>query len=493
MSTAHLNLGPGRGQIFPDLSVVRAIDGRAWLATAAMAVATDLVLRRGPGLSATVFVVAVAGGLALSGRLENRAALGLALVAPLFGAGLFLYLSPPLLAVNAVAAAGLIALAASLAREGDPFDITLPDLARRSLVALAHGVTAPAFLLGGGGSGAGRRPVLASGRWAAIGRGVLLAVPIVAVLGALLGTADPVFAAWFRVDNAGDLVAHAILLALGAWGGGWLLRMASSAPPQALPATTVRLGFVETATVLGALVGLYAAFAAAQLVAAAGGAGKVLDTAGLTYAEYARSGFFQLIVVATLTLCILLAIRSVADLSTPARRRTFLVLAEAAVALTLAIVGVAVHRLTLYEDAYGLTLPRLYATAFALWVGVVFVLLALSLAGVHRRRRWLVSAALAAGLAGVLVLNVVNPERLVVARNVDHYQRTGKLDLDHLATLSDDAMPALAGALPRLDPVTRAAALGVVCATESSNERDWLGSSRSASLAEQARAEVCPG
>ena len=484
-------------ELVPDLSVVRAADGRAWLATAAMAVVTDLAIRRDPGLATALFIVVVTAGLVGSGRLTNPAARTLALIAPVFGVCLYVYVSPLMVALNAMAAAGLLALAASLAREGDPFDITLPDLVRRSFVAVAHGAAAPAFLLGGGGAWARRRQAAASGaegaRWSAVARGVLLATPVVLVLGVLLATADPVFASWFTFDDVGDLVVHAIVLGIGAWAGGGLLRMASSVAPGPLPVTGRRLGFVESMTVLGSLVALYAAFAVAQLVALAGGASKVLDTSGLTYAEYARSGFFQLLAVATLTLGVLLAIRAAADLSTPARQRAFLVLGEAAVVLTLAIVVVSVRRLHLYEQAYGLTLLRLVASVFALWVGAVFVLLATSLAGVHRQRRWLVPAAISFGLICVVALNIANPERLVVARDIDHYERTGKLDMDHLAGMSDDAVPALAAALPRLDAATRQAVLDRLCEPRSTSSDDWLSRSRSTDLADRARDRVCPG
>ncbi|MGI8683818.1 MAG: DUF4153 domain-containing protein [Acidimicrobiales bacterium] len=481
--------------LVPDLSVVKAADGRAWMATAAMAVVTDIAIRRDPGLATAVFVIVVAAALVASGRLANPAARGLAVAAPVFGACLYLYVSPLMVGLNGMAAAGLIALAASLARGGDPFDVTLPDLVRRSLVAVAHGAAAPAFLLGADRPWGARRQAGDVSRWPAVARGALLAAPVVLVLGVLLATADPVFASWFRIDDAGDLVLHGIVLAMGAWAGGGLLRMASAVAPGPLPVTGRRLGFVEAVTVLGSLVALYAAFAMAQLLALAGGAQKVLDTTGLTYAEYARSGFFQLLAVATLTLGVLLAVRAAVDLSTPARQRTFLVLAEAAVVLTLAIVVVAVRRLNLYEQAYGLTLLRLFSSVFALWVGAVFMLLAVSLAGVHRQRRWLVPAAISFGLVCVVALNVVNPERLVVARNIDRYEETGKLDVDHLAGLSDDAVPALAGLLPRLDPVTRATVEESLCGVDrsSSSRRDRLSRSRSTDLADRARAKVCSG
>jgi hypothetical protein len=64
-------------------------------------------------------------------------------------------------------------------------------------------------------------------------------------------------------------------------------------------------------------VALFGAFAAAQLVVLAGGGRHVIETAGLTYAQYARSGFFQLLAVAVITLLILMSVRAVADLDGP--------------------------------------------------------------------------------------------------------------------------------------------------------------------------------
>ena len=488
--TATVEPRPAVAGVELALTVVEPADRRALVAVAAVAVAFDLVASRGPGLSATVLVVVLTAGLVGSGRLVNRPAVAVALGAPVFGLFLLLRLSPPLVMLNVLAAGGLLALAASLARGGDPLDLTVPDLARRALVALGHGCVAPAFLLGSGG-GWPERPGEGGG-WPAVARGALLAAPVIVVIGLLLGAADPVFASWFDVDAGADLVRHGFFALVGTWAGGGLLRMASSSPPGALPPPARRLGFVESLTVLSSLVALYTAFAASQVVAARGGARRVLETAGLSYADYARSGFFQLLAAATVTLGVVLAVRACADLSSPARRRRFVVLAEVAIALTLVIVAVAVHRLRLYEDAYGLTLARFFAFAFALWVGQVFALLALSLAGVHQRRRWLVPAALAAGLVTLVALNVADPETLVVERNVANYERTGRLDVGHLAALSDDAVPAMVAALPRLDPATRPLVHRAVCAGAPSNGRDWLNVSASAIRAADARARVCP-
>ena len=95
----------------------------------------------------------------------------------------------------------------------------------------------------------------------------------------------------------------------------------------------------------------------------------------VSYADYARKGFFQLLAVAAMTLVLLLVARAMA--TPPDNRRldtAVLVPALAACVLTLLIVLVAIRRLNLYGAAYGQTMLRLYSTLFAAWVGAVFVI-----------------------------------------------------------------------------------------------------------------------
>src|SRR5207253_165882 len=111
----------------------------------------------------------------------------------------------------------------------------------------------------------------------------------------------------------------------------------------------------------------------------------------------------------------------------------------AAVVLTLVMVAVALRRLDLYQQAFGLTTLRFVSTAFAWWVAAAFVLLGVTLAGVQPGRAWLLPAAGIAGLTVLFALNVANPDQVVARRNVDRFHRTGALDPAYLTTLSEDA------------------------------------------------------
>jgi hypothetical protein len=253
-----------------------------------------------------------------------------------------------------------------------------------------------------------------------------------------------------------------------------------------------RLGALEWTIVLSGVISLFTGFATVQVIAAAGGARHVLDTEGLTYADYARTGYFQLIAVAVLTGLLLGGMRAVAERSAAREHRRFTILAEVIVLLTFLILLVAVRRLGLYEDAYGWTMLRLVAKAGAVWLGGVLVLLAVRLAGVGSNRAWFVPAAAALGLAVLVALNVANPEAAVVRHNLARAGHGADIDPAYLANLSDDAVPALVARIDTVPPDQRAAVVWTVCSRRDRSASGPLGWNRSAAAAQDALATICP-
>jgi hypothetical protein len=110
--------------------------------------------------------------------------------------------------------------------------------------------------------------------------------------------------------------------------------------------------------------------------------------------------------------------------------------------LTLVVVASALHRLHLYEDAFGLTRLRLAAETFSWGLGAVFGLVLL--AGLVRPvRRELPRIALVGVGAGLIAFSLTNPDGRIAERNVERWQRTGNLDVAYVQGLSADAVPAL--------------------------------------------------
>lgn len=466
---------------WPDVMTVEPADTRVLIAIAAAAVGVDLGVRSEiAGIAGALLPVVVVAGMFATGRVTNRRAWPILFAVPLIGAWLVARMNW-LLPLDILAAASLLVVGASFARDGDPLDLTIPGAIGRGLHALTHGVLGIGFpftALRGRGN-------------LAVVRGIALGAPLLLVLGMLLGSADPVFASFFHLpDDFADVILHAVLLGIGAWGAAGLLRMASAPSYDVRPATSRPLGRVEAVTVLGGVVAIFAAFTVSQLITVIGGADYVRRTAGLTYAEYARNGFFQLLAVVVITLGVLLAVRATVE---DPSHRPFLILSEVAVVLTLLLVAGAVRRLGLYEQAYGLTSLRLVSSAFAVWIGIVFVLLGVSLTGrVRPDKQWFVPVAAAIAVVGLFGLNAINPDAWIVRRNVERFGMTDKLDVEHLVGLSDDAVPALLDARDGMSPEAAALVEERVCAGERRADGGFWAFNASRDAAIEARNAACP-
>jgi len=99
-------------------------------------------------------------------------------------------------------------------------------------------------------------------------------------------------------------------------------------------------------------------------------------------------------------------------------------------------------------------------------------------------------AVVASALVALLVWNAVDPEALVVRTNVDRAVAGERFDPTYLSNLSDDAVPAIAAAIPRLDAQDRAVALAAIC-VDPSPHHGWAAANRARSAADRTRAQVC--
>ena len=252
---------------------------------------------------------------------------------------------------------------------------------------------------------------------------------------------------------------------------------ASTDKADSAPATTggFSFGIVEIGIALGLLDLLFFSFVMVQLRYFFGGAALVEATTGLTYAEYARRGFFELVWVAALALPLLLAthwlIQRKANL---AHERVFRVLAGAMLALLVVIMLSAVGRMRLYQSEYGLTELRLYTTAFMGWLALVFVWFALTVLRGQRER--FAFGALVAGFLIIGALHAINPDALIVRTNAAHARQSGHVfDAGYVSWLSADAVPALLGELPALSPQQRCVVAASVLArwSPANASEDW--------------------
>jgi hypothetical protein len=273
---------------------------------------------------------------------------------------------------------------------------------------------------------------------------VAVSAALLVVFGALFASADDAFAdvldSVIPTIDGGTVARWIFVLAVAVplLAGAAYLR---AAPPDLskLDRTEGRkVSRIEWAVPLGLLVLLFAAFVAVQLTVLFGGNRHVRTTDGLTYADYARGGFWQLSFVTALTLLVLAgAARWAPRTTTPDRVLLRSILGALAV-LALVVVASALLRIHVYTDTYGLTRLRLLVACCEGWFGLVLVMVLV--AGVWIRAPWLPRAAIAAGVLALLGLAAANPDALIAGHNL---RQSRTVDVDYLGGLSPDAVPAV--------------------------------------------------
>jgi hypothetical protein len=319
-----------------------------------------------------------------------------------------------------------------------------------------------------------------------IGKALIISAPIFLVFAILLVNADPIFGSFFifphfRIDV---VLSHIVIACFFAWVvAGWLRRSLLARPASAGVPTTplpLTLGGTDVMFALGALNLLFAAFVVVQIGWLFGGEALVLRTTGLGYAEYARRGFFELMWVAGLLLPVLLGAHALIPDSDSRTLRLYRRLALPLVVLLGAMLVSAGARMKLYVHYYGISIDRLYASAFMIWLAIVFAWLVFTV--LRSRPRAFAMGFLASGLAVLFALNVMNPNALVARANLARGNavdsRAAGTDLRYVASLGGDAVPVLVSVLTSPGTVSDSAASSDRCAAAAILLDRWTGKRR---------------
>lgn len=292
-----------------------------------------------------------------------------------------------------------------------------------------------------------------------VARGALMALPALLVLGALLMSADPIFARIirdvFQIDIE-RLVEHLVFAAVIAWLTAGYLRafLVSDADVMSrLRVPQPAFAAAEVSVALWILNLLFLVFMAVQLRYLFGGANLVEVTPGLSYAEYARRGFFELVATTALVVPILLladwAVAPDPSRSRVVLRATMLVL----VVLLVGVIASAAYRMRLYQEAYGLTEQRLYVSVVIIWLTVVLGWMVLTV--LRGRSERFAFGSIIAGLTCIAALYVLNPHALIARVNIGRATAGKEYDGKYLRMLSADAVPVILARLDRLPEAER--------------------------------------
>lgn len=160
----------------------------------------------------------------------------------------------------------------------------------------------------------------------------------------------------------------------------------------------------------------------------------------MTYAEYARRGFFELCTVSGINLGVLIVAHLTAKRE-EGRGRALKGLTTGICISTVLLIAVALRKMLLYIDSYGLTQLRIYTSWFMILLLVIFLTVAIRQFKVFNGTRVLIVSFLLLFSA----LCYGNVDGMIAQYNIDRYQEgtLETLDVTELVWLSDAAIPPL--------------------------------------------------
>ena len=323
----------------------------------------------------------------------------------------------------------------------------------------------------------------------AVALGLLIAIPLMAVMIPLLMSADAAFEGLLALlpeFQWRELLATLLLggsVACVLYTRGVALEHSIKSVPAGKK--TRGLNSLTVNTVLTAVAVVYAAYLLSQLAYFVGGFSGILPE-GFTMAQYARRGFFEMAWLSAINLAIISFAIGLVKQSEKLLLTRLICLFLGIV--TVFLVATASAKMFLYIGSYGLTRLRVLTEVFMLWLAAVTVFVCIWL---FRQTLPYMKLAMVLGLVLCACLFWADVDTQIARYNVRSYQegRLESVDVYHLGNLSYGAVPYLAELTEDHDPEVAAQARDILSNWYISNRydiRDWnLARVRAADILEE--------
>lgn len=284
-------------------------------------------------------------------------------------------------------------------------------------------------------------------KWGII-KGLLISLPLLAVILGLLTSADMVFSYYitnitymFKDIRFDSIIGHSISISvifIYLFGYVWSFKYDHLKAQDNVetarswePATLI--------TVVAMLNIVYLLFTIVQFSYLYGGAESSLPK-GFTYSEYARKGFFELVAVTVINFAVILSTMSFIKRENVVASRIANVLLTVLIIFTFNMLYSAHFKMSLYESSYGYTYLRVFVHYFMI---LLVLLLIAALIGIWKRSFPFVKTMIITSLVMYVLLNYLNVDGFIARKNIERYKNGAKIDISYLTRLSYDALPYL--------------------------------------------------
>lgn len=275
-----------------------------------------------------------------------------------------------------------------------------------------------------------------------IKNGLIISIPVVFILTLLLTSADSVFA--FYLKNITDIFSNRdmsniykiialVLSSLYIFGLTWSLRYKNLSYNNRKKKKTFHPVTLITICLIVTL--LYITFTIVQLTYLYGGNHESIP-GGLSYAEYAREGFFHLAFIALINVLGIFIIKVRTMFTMENHSKILNSLLSIITLLTFNMLFSALYKMNLYINVFAYTRLRVLVSIFLIFLAISLVMLLVYI--------WksfnIIKFVFTLGLVFYLGINFFNMDKFIASKNIEIYSKSGNGDLWYLSELSYDAM-----------------------------------------------------
>ncbi len=265
-------------------------------------------------------------------------------------------------------------------------------------------------------------------------KALCITIPIVIVIVAILASADSVFNnmifnilnvftnIFSSIDFSGFIIRLILIICIFIYLSSFFYNITKYEEEPVLENYTNESKKIESMTlkmVLTALNIVYLIFCIIQINS------LFMQKTNINYADYARQGFFQLMIVSIINLIVILIAKKYGE-----ENNKYINFMEILMIIfTLIIIVSSAVRMYFYEQTYGYTLLRLLVYCVLLTEAILLIPTILYILNKHRN---LIKTYFTIIVVMYIGMNIINFDAIIANRNINRYIETGKIDLEYL-------------------------------------------------------------
>lgn len=272
-------------------------------------------------------------------------------------------------------------------------------------------------------------------------RGVIIVLPIFALLVILLTHADPIFNKLIGnfFENIWQRILVSTFIFIGLINIGFL-RIKEFTHSKEVSLDQASHKTYELIIIIGSIAFLFAIFIAIQFRYFFSNIGErelhKLGIFSLTYSEYVRKGFFELVAASTIAILVMFyALRFLHKLK--GRHKLLIQILSSVFIIEIGLILIsAFQRINLYALTHGLTRARVFGVIFLIWLAITLIILLIQIIK-QIKKEWIFKLSLAPAVVIFLVSNIINIDGLIATKFRPSVN--GEIDYYYLSDLSFDA------------------------------------------------------